>query len=61
MSAIPMAVLTAHPGFGRWFGRLGVCAIPEELFPPDRNAGTLFALSRRQDLNLADLLLRPQN
>jgi membrane glycosyltransferase len=43
MSAIPMAVLTAHPGFGRWFGRLGVCAIPEELFPPDRNAGTLFA------------------
>ena len=25
------------------------------------NAGTLFALTRRQDLNLADLLLTPQN
>jgi membrane glycosyltransferase len=43
MASIPLAVLTAHPGFGRWFGRVGVCAIPEELHPPDRNAGTLFA------------------
>ena len=33
--AIPFAVLTAHPRFGRWAGRLGICAIPDEVRMPE--------------------------
>jgi len=33
--AIPFAVLTAHPGFGRWAARVGLCAIPDEIRVPD--------------------------
>ena len=33
--AIPFAVLTAHPRFGRWAGRLGLCAIPDEMRVPE--------------------------
>jgi membrane glycosyltransferase len=33
--AIPFAVLTAHPRFGRWAGRLGLCAIPDEVQTPE--------------------------
>jgi membrane glycosyltransferase len=43
LASIPLAVLTAHPGLGRCLGRMGLCAIPEELNPPDPAAGTLFA------------------
>ncbi len=35
MLAIPFAVLTAHPDFGRWAGRIGLCAIPDEIRVPD--------------------------
>lgn len=31
--AVPFAVLTAEPALGRWLGRTGLCAIPEEVFP----------------------------
>jgi membrane glycosyltransferase len=34
MLAIPFAVLTAHPRFGSWAGRLGLCAIPDEIRLP---------------------------
>jgi membrane glycosyltransferase len=34
MLAIPFAVLTAHPRFGRWAGRHGLCAIPDEIRLP---------------------------
>ncbi|MCH8953186.1 MAG: glucans biosynthesis glucosyltransferase MdoH [Proteobacteria bacterium] len=33
--AIPFAVLTAHPRFGRLAGRLGLCAIPDEVRIPE--------------------------
>ena len=33
--AIPFAVLTAHPGFGRWTARIGLCTIPDEVAPPE--------------------------
>ena len=33
--AIPFAVLTAHPRFGRWAGRLGLCAVPDEVSVPE--------------------------
>jgi len=33
--AIPFAVLTAHPRFGRWAGRLGLCAVPDEVRLPE--------------------------
>ena len=33
--AIPFAVLTAHPRFGRWAGRLGLCATPDEVAMPE--------------------------
>ena len=29
--AIPFAVLTAHPGFGAWTKRIGLCAVPNEV------------------------------
>jgi membrane glycosyltransferase len=32
--AIPFAVVTASPRFGRWCARHGVCAVPEERDPP---------------------------
>jgi membrane glycosyltransferase len=35
MLAIPFAVLTAHPRFGRWAGRLGLCAVPDEVSVPE--------------------------
>jgi membrane glycosyltransferase len=34
MLAIPFAVLTAHPRFGHWAGRLGLCAVPDEVSVP---------------------------
>ncbi|MEM7056602.1 MAG: glucans biosynthesis glucosyltransferase MdoH [Pseudomonadota bacterium] len=33
--AVPFAVFTASPGFGRWASRVGLCAIPEEISPPE--------------------------
>lgn len=33
--AIPLAVLTAHPGFGAWAARWGLCAIPDEVARPE--------------------------
>jgi membrane glycosyltransferase len=33
--AIPFAVLTAHPAFGRWTQRIGLCAIPDEIEVPE--------------------------
>lgn len=32
--AIPFAVITASPALGRWFQRVGLCAIPEDVAPP---------------------------
>ncbi len=32
--AIPFAVATSAPGFGRFLARTGLCAIPEDLAPP---------------------------
>ena len=29
--AIPFAVLTAHPGFGAWTQRVGLCAVPNDI------------------------------
>jgi membrane glycosyltransferase len=42
LAAIPFAVVTAHPGFGNWCARRGLCAVPEEYDPP----AELIALSR---------------
>jgi membrane glycosyltransferase len=33
--AIPYAVVTAAPALGRWAERTGLCALPEEIAPPD--------------------------
>lgn len=33
--AIPFAVLTTAPALGRWTERAGVCAVPEEIAPPE--------------------------
>jgi membrane glycosyltransferase len=33
--AIPFAVLTADPRFGRWAQRLGLCAVPDEIRVPE--------------------------
>ena len=33
--AIPFAVLSAHPAFGRWAERTGLCAIPDEIDMPE--------------------------
>lgn len=35
IGAIPFAVLTAHPAVGNWAGRVGLCAIPDEVTVPD--------------------------
>ncbi|MFZ1105079.1 MAG: glucans biosynthesis glucosyltransferase MdoH [Hyphomicrobiaceae bacterium] len=32
--AVPFAVLTAHPAFGGWLQRLGLCGIPEDFATP---------------------------
>jgi membrane glycosyltransferase len=32
--SIPFAVLTAHPRFGHWAARLGLCAVPDEVALP---------------------------
>jgi membrane glycosyltransferase len=40
--AMPFAVLTAHPGFGRWAARRGLCAVPDEVTLP----GTLRRLGQ---------------
>ncbi|MFO1074543.1 MAG: glucans biosynthesis glucosyltransferase MdoH [Geminicoccaceae bacterium] len=32
--AVPFAVVTTHPGLGRWLVRHGIAATPEELLPP---------------------------
>ncbi|MDK9698325.1 MAG: glucans biosynthesis glucosyltransferase MdoH [Siculibacillus sp.] len=34
LGAIPFAVLTSDPAFGRLLTRLGLCATPEEILPP---------------------------
>ena len=31
--AAPVAVLTSHPGLGRWLTKAGLCVIPEEMAP----------------------------
>jgi membrane glycosyltransferase len=33
--AIPFAIVTADRRVGRWFKRVGLCAIPEDIAPPD--------------------------
>ncbi len=33
--AIPFAVLSAHPAFGRWAAQVGLCAIPDEIDVPE--------------------------
>ena len=33
--AIPFAVFTASAGFGRWAEKVGLCAIPDEIDPPE--------------------------
>ncbi|MEM7237592.1 MAG: glucans biosynthesis glucosyltransferase MdoH [Pseudomonadota bacterium] len=33
--SIPLAVLTGNPGFGAWMRRVGLCAIPDEVDPPE--------------------------
>ena len=33
--AIPFAVFTASPAFGRWAERVGLCAIPDEIDKPE--------------------------
>ena len=33
--AIPFAVWSANPAFGRWAERVGLCAIPDEIDPPE--------------------------
>jgi len=40
MLAVPITWLTAWLPFGRWLGRIGLCAVPEEIAPP-----TVVALS----------------
>jgi len=42
--AIPFAVLSASPGFGRWAARTGLCAIPDEIALPP-TLGCLDALA----------------
>ncbi len=37
--AIPFAVLTAHPRFGAWTQRIGLCAVPNEVRSPEKAAG----------------------
>jgi len=32
--AVPFAMVTASPGLGRWFRKVGLCAIPEDFAPP---------------------------
>jgi len=32
--AMPFAVLTASPAYGRWAARLGLCAVPDEVAQP---------------------------
>ncbi len=33
--AVPFAVLTAAPALGDWAERAGLCALPEEVAPPE--------------------------
>ncbi|HUS54939.1 MAG TPA: glucans biosynthesis glucosyltransferase MdoH [Thermohalobaculum sp.] len=51
MLAIPFAVLTAHPRFGRWAARLGLCAIPDEIQLPEtlRRLDQLTEAGERRD------------
>jgi hypothetical protein len=49
---------SVNQSFPAW---LDITVLDDNLRVCRGNAGTLFALSRRQDLNLADLLLTPQN
>lgn len=50
--AIPFAVLTSAPVFGRWLEQRGLCAIPEEIAPPT-------ILLRIQSNSLANSLANP--
>ncbi|MEO1491103.1 MAG: glucans biosynthesis glucosyltransferase MdoH [Pseudomonadota bacterium] len=43
---IPFAVLTAHPAFGRWSQRVGLCAIPDEIEMPESIARVEAAVAR---------------
>jgi membrane glycosyltransferase len=36
--AVPFAVITAEPRFGEWLARAGLCALPEEIAPPEEVA-----------------------
>ena len=47
--AIPFAVFTASASFGRWAERVGLCAIPDEVSPPE----TLYALDAEREVPLA--------
>ena len=49
---------SVNQSFPAW---LDITVLDDNLRVCRGNAGTLFALTRRQDLNLADLLLTPQN
>jgi membrane glycosyltransferase len=41
LTAVPFAVLTAHPAFGRWLQRLGLCGIPEDFDTPGEVAAVM--------------------
>jgi membrane glycosyltransferase len=51
MLAIPFAVLTADPRFGRWAERLGLCAVPDEISvpPTHRHLDQMAANNERRD------------
>ena len=41
--AIPFAVITADPKFGRALKRFGICGIPEDFRPPEEIVAALLA------------------
>src|SRR5690606_21570924 len=45
--AVPFAVLTAHPAFGRWLRRLRLCGIPEDFDAPEEINAVTAGVSRR--------------
>lgn len=46
--AVPFAVLTSHPAFGRAAARLKLCAIPEEFAPPPTLAALAVEFDNRE-------------
>jgi len=49
LTAIPFAVLTASPSVGALAARLGICAIPEEISPPEGIARLAYAAAPEDD------------